>query len=125
MGNPLVHFEFVADNPEALAEFYRKLFDWTIEKFEGGMEYWSVTTGSTPGGGIARRESPEQMQTIYFDVPSVDDYLQKARGLGAKVIVEKFEVGDMGWGALIADPDGNLLGLWELNPKWMEQQQSQ
>ncbi len=125
MGSPLVHFEFVADNPEALAEFYRKLFDWTIGEFEGGMEYWSVTTGSTPGGGIAKRERPEQMQTIYFDVPSIDDYLQKARALGAKVISEKSAVGEMGWAALIADPDGNLVGLWELNPKWMEQQQSQ
>jgi|LSQX01.2.fsa_nt_gb predicted enzyme related to lactoylglutathione lyase len=125
MGSPLIHFELVADNPEGLADFYRKLFDWKIEKFEGGMDYWNIDTGSMPGGGMAKREGPEQIQTIYFDVPSIEQHLEKAQQLGAKVIVEKTPVEQMGWIAQIVDPQGNMIGLWETNPEFMAQQESE
>jgi uncharacterized protein len=55
----VVHFEFPADGPEQVTEFYKKTLDWKIQKWEGPVDYWLISTGedSEPGinGGIARK----------------------------------------------------------------------
>jgi len=117
MGNPLVHFEFAGDDPEALAEFYRSMFDWKVEQWgEGEMQYWMIETGSEPGGGLMARQQPGQSTLMYFDVASIEEYAKKAEALGGKVLAPKVAVADMGWFALIADPQGNTFGIWEVSP---------
>lgn len=108
-----MHFEFIGDDPEELVEFYGALFDWKIEKMPGSMPYWVIDTGQVPMGGIMARSQPEQMQTIYFEVDDVDEYTAKAHELGAMVVVPKMPVGDMGWFAVIIDPQGNSFAVWE------------
>ena len=39
--------------------------------------------------------------------------------LGAQVAMAKMAVADMGWAAALIDPQGNLCGLWEVNPASM------
>src|SRR3972149_5570591 len=55
----VIHFEIAADDPERAVAFYRKVFGWEIQKWEGPMEYWVITTGpkEEPGidGGLGRR----------------------------------------------------------------------
>ena len=31
----VVHFEIPAENPERAAKFYKEVFDWKIEKWQG------------------------------------------------------------------------------------------
>ena len=54
----VTHFEMPADDPERLAEFYTNVFGWTVEKWDGPVDYWLVMTGDegVPGidGGIRR-----------------------------------------------------------------------
>ena len=56
----VVHFEIPADNPERIAEFYNKVLGWDIQKWEGPVDYWLISTGkeTEPGihGGIARKK---------------------------------------------------------------------
>jgi predicted enzyme related to lactoylglutathione lyase len=64
-----MHFEIYTDNPEAVQPFYRDVFGWTFNKFEGGpLEYWLVTTGDDkePGinGGMARPREGQSPGTI-------------------------------------------------------------
>ena len=58
----VVHFEIHADEPDRAASYYRELFGWRIEKWNGPMEYWMVFTGAdgTPGinGGLMKRPHP-------------------------------------------------------------------
>ena len=37
-------------------------------------------------GGLAPKESPEQMPTMFINVEKIDDYVSKAKQLGAKVV---------------------------------------
>jgi predicted enzyme related to lactoylglutathione lyase len=57
-----IHFEIHASDPDRVQDFYRKLFGWQFQKWEGPMEYWLVTTGpdAEPGinGGLLRRQGP-------------------------------------------------------------------
>lgn len=136
MAHTIVHFEIPADNPERAAKFYRELFGWDINRFEGsseGMEYrdenfeyWMVKTVPTdaggrpsePGvnGGLMRRMYPNQPPVNYISVESVDDFVGKAERLGAKVLMGKSPVPGMGWFAQLTDTEGNLFAIWELDP---------
>jgi predicted enzyme related to lactoylglutathione lyase len=123
--NPVVHFEIPATDPESLSTFYSQLFDWKIEKFPmDGQPYYIITTTETdeqgmptkPGGingGLMTRQMQEQQPINYVSVDTVDAYLEKAQRLGATLVVGKTEVPQMGWFAVIMDPDSNTIGLWQ------------
>ncbi len=71
-----VHFELPAADPERAARFYTDVFGWTIEKWEGPVEYWLVTTGEEdePGinGGIMRPQGPEATTVNTVGVDDLD-----------------------------------------------------
>jgi catechol 2,3-dioxygenase-like lactoylglutathione lyase family enzyme len=58
----VVHFEISVDDPERAIRFYSDVFGWKIEKWEGPMDYWLITTGpeNEPGidGALIRRQDP-------------------------------------------------------------------
>src|SRR3989339_315145 len=114
------HFEIPADNVERAQKFYGELFGWKIEKFPIPlpMDYWMVTTGAKTGemalgGGMMKRQAPQQQIIIYVDVPSVDEYVDKVVKLGGQVTVPKMAVPGMGYYAVCLDPENNGFGIWE------------
>ena len=124
--NKIVHFELPADNVERAKEFYEKMFGWKIEKVPD-MDYWMISTVEVgedrkpvePGainGGMFKREAGD-VPVVIADVPSVDEYLEKAVSLGAKIHIEKRSVGEFGWYAQIEDTEGNVMGIWETMQK--------
>ena len=125
MDHGIVHFEIPATDPDKLSGFYRDLFDWQINKMSlGETDYWIAMTSDSdengtpkqPGminGGMYQRQDPQQSPVNYVSVESVDEYVTKAKGLGAKVITDKMPVPAMGWFALLTDPDGNTFGVWQ------------
>lgn len=128
MANTIVHFEIPADDPEKLASFYTQLFGWKITKMQGmpGMEdveYWGVETVPADNqgrpteqgvnGGLMKRMMPEQLIVNYIGVSNVDEYVAKATGLGATVIVPKMPVPNMGWFSQLTDPSGNVFAIWQ------------
>jgi uncharacterized protein len=127
MNHGVVHFEIPADDPEKLAGFYGGLFGWKIDKMPSeAMEYWGIQTVPTddkgmpteaPGinGGLMRRQMPDQRPINYVSVESVDEYVAKAKSLGASVMVEKMPVPGMGWFAQLIDPQGNPFAIWQVD----------
>src|ERR671914_1040384 len=89
----IVHFEIPADDVERSKKFYSDLFGWKIEKWSGSadidMEYWTITTtddkgNKALGGGMMKRQGPQQPITNYIDVESIDEYSSKIQQLGGK-----------------------------------------
>lgn len=56
-----VPFEIPAENPDQDAGFYKKVLGWEIQKWEGPVDYWLISTGkeTEPGihGGIAKKRT--------------------------------------------------------------------
>ena len=87
------------------------------------MEYWNIETVPVdemgrlkrPGvnGGLYPKTKPEQSPINYINVESAAEYIAKAKKLGAKIHQEKMEIPNIGWWALIADPEGNVFGILE------------
>ena len=116
MPHTIVHFEIPANDPEKVAGFYRSLFGWQIGKTPGeGTEYWLIQTVAEGehgvNGGIMRRQNPQQPPLNYIGVESV----AKATGLGATLAMPKQAVPGMGFFAVLLDPEGNPVALWEEN----------
>jgi uncharacterized protein len=131
----IVHFEIPADDLERSKKFYTDLFGWKIEKWPGSgsgsssssssssssdMEYWIITTTDERGdkglgGGMMKRQGPQQPIINYIDVKSVDEYSSKVQQLGGKVVVPKMAVPGMGYLAVCLDTENNAFGIWETN----------
>ena len=118
-----VHFDISADDPERAVKFYSDVFSWKIDKWDGPMDYWLVTTGpdDQPGinGGITKRKDPSERVTNTIDVPSVDEFIEKVTQAGGTVIAPKMPIQSVGYFALCLDTEGNPFGIMEedLNAK--------
>lgn len=113
----VVHFEVPADDPERSIKFYESVFGWTIEKWDGPIEYWLIMTGNEdePGidGGLGRRESPETGVEVTIDVKDLDKALAAVEANGGSVSRPRMAVPGVGWMAYIKDTEGNIFGLME------------
>ena len=122
--NRVVHFEIQAEKLERAAKFYRKVFGWKIEKWDGPMEYWFVMTAEKdskePGinGGLLLRPTktpPHECGTNAFvctvQVEDFDEMAKKIIAAGGIFAMPKFAIPNMAWQGYFIDTEGNTFGL--------------
>ena len=116
-----VHIDIAADSPERATRFYERVFGWKIQKLEGPMPYWLISTGTelAPpiGAGVARREEPWQAVTPTIGVDSVDAYEKKIVEEGGAVVVPKTDIPGVGQLLTFKDTEGNIFAILEPAPQ--------
>jgi predicted enzyme related to lactoylglutathione lyase len=120
MSGHLTHFEIYGEEPAALAEFYRELLGWQLERAEG-VEYWripavSVANGGMGGGLTSRPPIGPCGWMHYVNVECLDDCVTEAERLGGRVLRPKTAVPKTAWYAVLADPEGNAFAVWQPDP---------
>ena len=124
MDHTIAHFEIPAKDLDRLKKFYSDLFAWKFTRYPGPMEYWTIETVPVdknmqlvrPGvnGGLYKKQQPENVPINYISVESIDDYIEKTKKLGGKIVMPKMEISkEIGWSAAATDPEGNLFGLFQ------------
>jgi predicted enzyme related to lactoylglutathione lyase len=114
MLNTVCFFELPADDFESMQKFYSELFNWKFEKVPGQFRYYKIHMGTeSPKGGMTARQDAQHTPVNYVKVSCVQDSLEKARQLGAQVVVPRRPVPGTGWFAVLLDPNGNWMGLWQ------------
>jgi hypothetical protein len=116
----VIHFEINADNPKRAIDFYKRVFDWKIEKWKGPGDYWFATTGDPKEPGIdgAIMERMKKETTINtISVPSVDEYAARIKKAGGKQMTEKKAIPGVGYFCYCIDTEGNIFGIMESYPK--------
>jgi uncharacterized protein len=120
----IVHFEIPVDNTDEAKKFYEQAFGWQIrqDKMPDGSTYTSAVTTETensmpkkPGainGAIIERDDTLKVPLVTVGVDSIDESIKKVEAAGGKVVVPKAEVPNIGEYAYVADPAGNIVGLW-------------
>ncbi|MDH3636879.1 MAG: VOC family protein [Gammaproteobacteria bacterium] len=115
----VIHFDLSADDPERAAEFYRSVFGWKVNKWEGPEDYWLMQTGSDeePGvtGGIAGRIKPEDTTAVVLDVESVDDVAKKVVEVGGEIREGKKVIPGVGYLIMCKDTEGNTFGIMQID----------
>ena len=133
--NRVVHFEIHAQDPGKLADFYRKVFGWELNKWDNPAdEYWLVMTGpaieegkvaGAPGinGGLLKRhgDSPKGGEPVNsfvctLDVVNVDETIAAVKAAGGSVASPKIAMPGLAWLAYCKDPDGNIFGVYQDDP---------
>ena len=79
-----------------------------------------MTTGAAPGPGAAgeltpRAEAPEGV-VVYIAVDDIDSALRGVEDAGGTVVTGGLPIPTMGWSAPFRDTEGNLIGLFQLDP---------
>ena len=84
-----IHFDVTVDDPERAMNFYKDVFGWKFEKWNGPMEYWMATTGDEkePGinGGLSKRGESSMPNMNTIGVSSVDTFSKMIQDKGGKV----------------------------------------
>ena len=116
----VVHFEIPADDPERAVKFYEEVFGWKIDRWEGPVDYWLISTGEEgePGidGAIMPRE--EQKTTVNtIDVPSYEEFAKKVEEAGGKVVTPKMAIPSVGYHSYCIDSEGNVFGIMQSDPE--------
>ena len=113
----VIHFEIGAEQPERAIKFYRDVFGWKIEKWDGPMDYWLVTTGerTEPGidGAIQQRPEPGFTTVNTVGVISLEDSVTRITAAGGKVLQPKMPIPGQGYFALCQDTECNKFGLMQ------------
>lgn len=112
MGNPVVHFEIMGTDGQALGAFYSSVLGWTVQDVPE-MQYELVDTQSTEGiaGGIGTTEPGRTGVTFYIAVPDTDEALRRIETAGGQTAMPTMEVPGVVTFAIFRDPWGNLVGL--------------
>jgi uncharacterized protein len=118
MGRPVLHFEIIGKDGDALRRYYSELFEWEIDA-SNPMGYGVVAReqnlsedGVGIGGGVAGGpEGYEGHVTFYVEVPDVEAALAKAEELGGTRVMGPDDVMQGLVIGQFADPEGHVIGV--------------
>jgi hypothetical protein len=103
------------------SDFYTSLFGWDAAESPGGesMPYTIFSQDGKPVAGMGPL-TPEQQEggqppvwSSYVMVDDADAIAAKATSLGAKLLMEPFDVPDAGRMFFAIDPVGAVIGFWQ------------
>lgn len=110
MAAPFVWFDLRTKDEALTLAFYQELLNWDIE---GGAGQPAMMKGAEgPWAAVAPSADGDSQWVPYVQVEDVDAATEKAGQLGAKIVSEK-TAGPAGEYAVIADPAGAMLALWQ------------
>lgn len=115
----VVHFEILGEDPEKLVAFYRDVFGWKVQSWNGPHAYWLVDTGEAgaPGinGGIMHRHFPQPVvHTIQLDDRvTLEASIASTESAGGALEHGPNDIPGVGRVAYCADPEGILFGILE------------
>src|SRR5215208_4722721 len=115
----VVHFEIHASDLDRAERFYRNVFGWAVQQFDGPIDYRLLNTGPKSQTGIdgalvERRGSTDgDAVSAYVCTVEVDDIAateQKVKEAGGEQVVDRHEIGDVGQLSYFRDTEGNIFG---------------
>jgi predicted enzyme related to lactoylglutathione lyase len=112
---PVVHLELHTDDIARASAFYARLCGWTPQRIETEVaekSYLALETGGEVGAGVVECETPRSLWLPYVEVGDVEATTERARSLGATVLLDPRE-GPAGWRSVVATPAGGELAFWQ------------
>jgi predicted enzyme related to lactoylglutathione lyase len=110
----VVHLELHTGGDLRVASaFYERLLGWRPERVKTRCgSYLALGLGGAVDGGIVECGTERPLWLPYVEVDRIDDATDRARRLGASVLLEPRE-GPSGWRSVVAARDGGEIALWQ------------
>ena len=122
---PVSHFEIHASDPEKTSKFYTEIFGWKMNKWDGPIEYYLLSTKTENigiDGAIVRRRTgqpangaPTNAYVCTIAVDALDRVVQEVTDRGGEIVEPEHEIPGIGWLAYAKDPEGNIFGMLQPN----------
>jgi len=112
VNNPIVHAEIRSSDPDATRAFFGSLFGWTYPT-EGAFPGYTFVETGVPGAlytAISPLQGDDDLVTFFVGVQDIDTTIADAVRLGGRVVQKPVTVPGVAF-ALIADPQGHVVGL--------------
>ena len=112
MSHPIVHAEIRSADPDGTRAFFGSLFGWTYPT-EGAFPGYTFVDTGVPGAlytAISPLQGDDDLVTFFVGVQRMDDTIADALHLGGRVVQEPVTIPGVTF-ALIADPQGHVVGL--------------
>ncbi len=110
---PVVHLELHTGELPDARSFCAELFGWQPEPIRTPFgSYLALGLGAAVGGGIVQCPIRRPLWLPYVEVQRVRETTDRARGLGARVLLEPRE-GPYGWRSVVGTPAAGEIALWQ------------
>ena len=111
MGDPVVYFELVGGDGPAQQAFYRELFGWDVSPVESTGGTYAEVGGAGIAGGVGAFQGGPSYVMVYVHADDPAAALERARSLGAEVLMEAREVSPGVVAGMFRDPTGHMVGV--------------
>ena len=112
MSNRLVHLELHTGDRSRAVAFYAQLCGWRPEEVRAGASSYTALELGSVGGGVVECDAPRSLWLPYVAVDDVAGATDRARELGASVLLEPRE-GPAGWRSVVSEPAGAEVAFWQ------------
>jgi len=110
---PVVHLELHTGDPSDARAFYAELCGWRSERIVTRWgSYLALELAGRIGGGIVQCPTERPLWLPYVEVRSIGESTDRARLLGASLLLEPRE-GPAGWRSVVATPAAGAIALWQ------------
>jgi uncharacterized protein len=111
--NPVVHLELHTGDMSGACEFYARLLGWRPERIAaGGASYLALEMGNGLAGGVVECRTHNPVWLPYVEVAEIDGATERARQLGADVLLEPRD-GPARWRSVVAGRAGGEIAFWQ------------
>jgi uncharacterized protein len=112
--------ELATNDTAGAKKFYTSLFGWKEKTSDGaGMTYTEFSVGDTPQAGMMAMTDQMKAMNVppnwlpYFQVADCDATANKAKELGASLVVPPMDIPNTGRFAVIRDPQGAAFAIYK------------
>src|SRR4051812_7528731 len=113
LASRVVHLELHTDDLRSASAFYSQLLHWRGHEIgTASGSYHALELGKDLGGGIVECGIGRAVWLPYVEVDSVDEATDRARKLGARVLLAPRE-GPAGWRSVVATPEAGGGAFWQ------------
>lgn len=114
MANQLIsHIEIPSTDFDLSTKFYSHLFGWDLKPFGSGYSLYNTQKGLTVGLRKVEKVNSGDTTIFHVNVEDIEATLDKINFAGGAIERGKTVIPVYGWYALVKDPCGNVLGLYQ------------
>lgn len=109
---PLVHLELHTRDRSRARSLFAELCGWQGEQIDRGRASYLALELGTIGGGIVECATERAVWVPYVEVRRLDETTDRARDLGATVLLEPRECPN-GWRSVVSTVQGGDIAFWQ------------
>ncbi len=108
--------DLISSDTEKSKAFYSELFGWVAEEpseEHGGYLNFQKDGDRVAGLMTAQEEGMPDVWSVYLAVDDAEKTVAAAKEASAQVFVDAMPVAELGTMAVVADPGGAVIGMWQ------------